>query len=141
MNGEARMDTGHPHSRSIAVASALFLINGVAWGLGTIPYALYIHRLGELPTTVGGIESMSGPISRRFGHDAVVWLLVPLAFASWLEVLAGYWLRKSRKEGGWLAIFLLPITMFFWIGFVMPIWLVLGPLIVLLVLAGWKSLR
>ena len=84
---------------------------------------------------------MSGPISQRFGHEAVVWLLVPLAFTSWLEVLAGYWLRKSRKEGGWLAVFLLPITMFFWIGFVMPIWLVLGPFRVLLVLAGWKSLR
>lgn len=62
------METDHPQSRSIATASVLFLLNGVAWGLGAIPYALYIHGLGELPVIIGGIESMSGPISQQI-HD------------------------------------------------------------------------
>lgn len=128
--------------KSIRIASWLFLVNGVAGGVASIPYAIYIHRLGRLPY-MGPIvgESMSGPISDRFGSEAVVWFLIPLGLLSWIEVLAGWLLRRQRKEGGRLAIFLLPVSMFFWIGFLLPIWLVLGPIRIALVLKGWKMLK
>ena len=128
--------------KSIRVASWLFLGNGVAGGLAAIPYAIYISRLGRLPY-MGPIvgESMSGPISDRFGYQAVVWFLIPMGLLSWIEVLAGWWLRRQRKEGGWLAIILLPVSMFFWIGFLLPIWILLGPIRIALVRKGWKTLR
>jgi hypothetical protein len=128
--------------RSIRLASWLFLVNGVVAGLASIPFAIYIHRLGRLPR-MGPIvgEAMSGPISARFGSEAVVWLLVPMSLLGWTEVLAGWWLRRQRQAGGWLAIVLLPVSMFFWIGFLMPIYLVLGPIRIALVLRGWRSLR
>ena len=141
-NGETEAASVRPsRPRSITVASWLFLINGVFWGLFAGPYAIYISQLGHLPVTPAGFESMAGPLTDEFGYRIVVWLLIPLGLLSWLEVVAGWWLRGNRKEGGWLAILLLPVSMFFWISFVMPIWLALGPARVLLVLAGWKSLR
>lgn len=124
----------------IRVASWLFTLNGAAWGVTAIPFAFYIDRLGRLPVIVG-IESLGGPISETFGHQAVVWLLIPMGLLSWLEVLAGRWLRQGRKEGGWLGLWLLPVSMFFWIGFLLPAWLILGPLRAALILLGWKSLR
>jgi hypothetical protein len=59
----------------------------------------------------------------------------------WIEVLAGWWLRRGRKEGGWLALLLLPVSMFFWIGFLLPIWILLGPVRIAFVLRGWRTLR
>lgn len=131
--------------RSIRIASWLFLGNGVAWGLYSIPFAVYLDRLGRLPIIglpiVGPIHGMGGPISRRFGVEGVVWFLMAMGLLVWTEVLAGWWLRRRRKGGGWLAIFLFPVSMFFWIGFELPIWIAMGPTRVALVLLGWKALR
>ena len=126
--------------RPIRIASWLFIGNGVAWGLAFIPEAIYIRSLGRLPV-IGPIEGMSGPISDQFGWEAVVWLLIPMGLLAWVEVLAGWWLRQGRKEGGWLAFFLLPVSMFFWIGFLLPIWILMVPVRVALVLGGWRTLR
>lgn len=127
--------------RAIRVASWLFLISGVAWGLGGIPEAIIIRSLGRLPA-VGPIDQgMGGPISNQFGWGGVVWFLIPMALTMWIEVLAGWWLRRGRREGGWLALFLFPVSMFFWIGFLLPIWILMGPVRVALVLRGWRTLR
>jgi len=58
-----------------------------------------------------------------------------------LEFVAGYWLWKSCKHGGKLGLVLFPAGMIFWIGYALPIIAVIGPLRVLLVVMGWKSLR
>lgn len=126
--------------RSIRIVSWLFLGNGIVWGLGSIPYAIYINRLGSLPV-IGPIESMAGPISELFGYEGVVWFLVVMGLLSWLEVLAGWWLRQGQKEGALLAFGLLPVSMFFWVGFLLPIWLVLGPVRIYLLARGWKTVR
>lgn len=132
-------------SRSIRIASWLYLGNGIAWGLYSIPFAIYLDRLGSLPVIdlpiVGPIHGMGGPFSRGLGVDGVVWFLAAMGLVMWMEVLAGRWLRQYREAGGWLAIFLLPVSMFFWIGFELPIWVVLGPTRIALVLLGWKALR
>ena len=139
----ARLSTGGNRikgSLPIRVASWLFLGNGVAWGLGTIPYAMYINSLGRLPV-FGSIRANAGPVSDHFGWEGVVWLLIPMGLLAWVEVLAGWWLRKPEKQGGWLAIVSFPVWMFFPVGFLLPIWIALGPIRVALVLTGWKALR
>ncbi len=126
---------------SIRIASWLFLVNGLAWGLAFFPFDLYLRSLGRLPVLPVIGTGMGGPISNQFGWRGVVWLLIPMGLLAWVEVLAGWWLRHRRKEGGWLAIVLLPVSMFFWYGFLLPIWMLLGPARVALVLYGWKALR
>ncbi len=74
--------------RSIRIASWLFLVNGVAWGLGAIPYAIYISNLGRLPM-FGSIRANSGPVSDQFGWEAVVWFLIPMGLLAWVEALTG----------------------------------------------------
>lgn len=127
-------------ARPTRIASWLFIGNGLAWGLAFIPYAIYIRSLGRLPV-IGSIEGMSGLISDRFGWQGVVWFLIPMGLLAWVEVLAGWWLHQGRREGGWLALLLLPVSMFFWIGFLLPIWILLGPVRVALVIRGWRTLR
>lgn len=127
-------------SRSIRIASWLFLGNGVLWGLGTIPYAIYIYSIGRLPM-FGSIRANAGPVSEQFGWEGVVWFLIPMGLLAWVEALTGWWLRKRQKQGGWLAIVSLPVWMFFPVVFLLPIWIALGPIRVALVLAGWKTLR
>ncbi len=97
-------------------------------------------RNGQLPV-VFGIEMLAGLLLQRFGRDAVLAATVPWGFVNALEFVVGYWLWKSRKHGGKLALVLFPAGMVFWIGYTLPIMVVIGPLRVLLVARGWKSLR
>lgn len=92
MNGE----------RAIRIASWLFLINGIAWGLGSIPNAVYRYQLGRMPR-IGDLETMGGPVSSQFGWEGVVWFLIPMGLLAWVEALAGWWLRKQQKQGGGLS--------------------------------------
>ena len=126
--------------KAIQIASWLFLINGVAWGLGSIPNAIYRYQLGRMPR-IGDLETMGGPVSSQFGWEGVVWFLIPMGLLAWVEALAGWWLRKRQKQGGWLAIVSLPVWMFFPIVFLLPIWIALGPIRVALVIAGWRVLE
>lgn len=126
--------------RAIRIASWLFLINGIAWGLGSIPNAIYRSQLGRMPR-IGELETMGGPVSSQFGWEGVVWFLIPMGLLAWVEVLTGWWLRKRQKQGGWLAIVSLPVWMFFPVVFLLPLWIALGPIRVALVVAGWRALR
>lgn len=119
-------------SRSSRVAAVLFIVNGLYWTIAAPYYAVRIRRLGRLPVS-GRIELFSGPIHTRFGPQAVTWTLVPFGMLGLLEVLAGYWLAKSRREGELLALWLLPVSLVFWIGLGLPIWFLGGPLRVALV--------
>ena len=58
-----------------------------------------------------------------------------------LELVTGHWLWKSRKYGVKLGLILFPVGMIFWIGYALPFPLVIGPLRVLLLAIGWKTLR
>lgn len=83
--------------RTIRIASWLFLINGIAWGLGSIPNAIYRSQLGRMPK-IGELETMGGPVSSQFGWEGVVWFLIPMGLLAWVEVLAGWWLRPRCRD-------------------------------------------
>ena len=139
---EAGQSTGSERvdgERAIRIASWLFLINGIAWGLGSIPNAIYRYQLGRMPR-IGDLERMGGPVSSQFGWEGAVWFLIPMGLLAWVEVLAGWWLRKRQKQGGWLAIVSLPVWMFFPVVFLLPLWIALGLVRVALVIAGWRAL-
>jgi hypothetical protein len=76
-----------------------------------------------------------------WGLNGVLALGVVLVVVSILEVVAGVWLWRSLKRGGWLGLVLQPLNLFFAVGFGIPILYLLAPLWSILLLSGWRSLR
>ncbi len=127
-------------SGAITLAAILYYWFGLAFLISSLLIVISALRNGELPV-VFGIEMLSGPFSERLGLDAAIAAAVPWGVVNVLEVLIGYWLWKSRKQGGKLGLVLFPAGMVFWIGYALPIMAVIGPLRVLLFAMGWKTLR
>jgi len=97
-------------------------------------------RNAHLPV-VFGIDMLAGPFSERLGLNAVLVTTVAWSIVNVLEIVAGYWLWKSRKPGGKLGLLLLPMGTIFWIGYALPSMLIIGPLRVFLIARGWETLR
>lgn len=125
---------------SIRVAAIIFILVGAGFGLSAIPVIRYILRNNDLPVMMFGIRAFSGPFE-RFGWSTFTVLLGVFAVLSLLEVLAGIWLWSGSKQGAILGLVLSGVNLVFWIGFALPFPLILGPLRVLLVLFGWRSLH
>jgi hypothetical protein len=127
-------------SGAMILATILYCWFGLAFLISSLLIVISALRNGDLPV-VFGIKMLAGPFSERLGLSAALAATVPWGVVNILEVLAGYWLWKSRKQGGVLGLVLLPAGMIFWIGYALPIMVVIGPLRVLLIAGGWKTLR
>ena len=127
-------------SGAMTLAAILYCWFGLAFLVSSLLIAISALRNGELPVVLG-ITMLGGPFSEHFGLAAAIAATVPWGVVNALEMLAGYWLWKSRKWGGVLALVLFPAGVLFWIGYALPIMVVIGPLRVLLLATGWKTLR
>jgi hypothetical protein len=136
----AATTASHQRSGTITLAAILYCWFGLAFLISSLLIVIYTLRNRELPV-VFGIEMLAGPFSERVGLDAAIAATIPWAVVNVLEMLTGAWLWKSRKHGGKLGLMLLPAGMIFWIGYALPIMAVIGPLRVLLIVVGWKTLR
>ena len=125
---------------TITLAAILYCWFGLSFLVSSLLIVISTLRNGQLPVVLG-IEMLAGPLLQRFGRDAVLAATVPWGVVNVLEMLAGYWLWRSRKHGGKLALALFPVGMVFWIGYALPIMVLIGPLRMMLVASGWKSLR
>ena len=124
----------------IALAAILYCWFGLAFLISSMLIVIFALRSRMLPAMFG-IKMLSGPFSERFGLDGVLAAIVPWGVVNVLEMVAGYWLWKSRKQGGKLGLVLFPAGMIFWIGFALPIMALIGPLRVFLLAIGWKRLH
>jgi hypothetical protein len=124
----------------IKVASVVYLATSLAQVL-IVPITLdHIARYREHPLVFPGVRGLAGPFD-ALGIDAVVtlgWLFVALGAG---ELLVAALLWRSRKLGGLLASVLFLPGLLFWIGFLLPAWLVVGPIRMALVARGWRTLR
>ena len=125
---------------AITLAAILYCWFGFAFLISSLLIVIYARRNGELPVLFQ-IEMLSGPFSERLGLDAALAATVPWNVVNVLEMVAGYLLWKSRKHGGRLGLVLFPAGLIFWIGYALPIMVVIGPFRVLLLAWGWKTLR
>ena len=138
--GEASTNTTN-RSMTITVASVLFLF-GLGVAVATPFILIYIIRNGTGPIAFG-IEFLHGStlIWNLWGFNAGLVLGLALGIVSALEAVAGFWLWRSLIKGGKLGIALLPVDLFFAIGFAIPILYIVPPLRSILLVAGWRSLR
>jgi hypothetical protein len=136
----AKTADGQHRTVAITLAAILYGWFGLAFLVSSLLIGIYTLRNGALPV-VFGIDMLAGPISQRFGPRATIAATVPWGVVNVLELVAASWLWRSRKRGGTLGVLLFPAGAIFWIGFALPIMVVVGPLRVLLLAAGWKGLR
>ena len=131
---------GQRRNGASTLAAILYCWFGFAFLMSSLLIAIYTLRNAHLPV-VFGIDMLAGPFSERLGLNAVLVATVPWGIVNVLEIVAGYWLWKSRKPSGKLGLLLLPMGTIFWIGYALPIMLIIGPLRVFLIARGWETLR
>lgn len=139
-NISTRNTTAPPRSPAITAASLLYLIFGSGFLLANIPIIGHMISRRSFPV-VFGIPLMGSSYTERLGMDFMIAASIVFQVVSALDVLAGYWLRRTDKRGLKLGVALLPIGLPFWILFELPIFLVLGPLRAIALAIGWKSVR
>ncbi|HSH77659.1 MAG TPA: hypothetical protein VLA19_03905 [Herpetosiphonaceae bacterium] len=124
---------------AITPASMLYFVNGLVFLIASPLTVIYILRNRRL-RVMFGIELLSG----RF-RSALAWTqssqpVFPGHIVNILELVTRYWLWKSRKDGGRPGLMLFLAGMLFWTGYALPFPFVIGPLRVLLLVMGWKTL-
>jgi hypothetical protein len=125
----------------VALTSTMHYIVGIGLPLGSLPFALYVLVNRRLPEAFGVRFYGGGFIERQAGTQGVMATMFPAILVTSIYVLAGYWLGKSMKLGAILSLTLLPINMFFALGYEAPVPIVLHPVMAVLVLLTWSSLH
>lgn len=116
----------------------------LAWfsGLGFVVPALlglrYFMREQTVWTFMGFPTYGGGPFE-RWGMPTSTGFLIAFAVVCAAELLVGFLLWAGRPVGHWLAIGLLPVEMFFWIGFALPVGPVLGLVRTVLVVLAMRG--
>lgn len=125
----------------ISLTATLHYIVGVGLPLGSLPFALYILVRRELPEAFGIRFYGGGFIERQAGIQGVLAAAFVYILLSGAYILAAYWLGRSMRLGAILSLTLLPPSMFFALGFLAPIPIIVHPLLAVLVLVAWGFLR
>jgi hypothetical protein len=131
------------HHPAITAASILCFIHSVGWPISLVSPIVYMirNRAFQMRTFGGSqIRGLAGPFA-ALGIDAVILLALLFIAINLTFILAGYWLWKSHRKGGILAISLLVLSTVFWWGFSLPIPPIVGLLLAGLLAIGWKNLR
>ena len=134
------VNTGRGHW--LLVAAVLYFLS-LSWPVH-LPTLQYVIREGALPTVLvfgRPIHALGGGFIEAWGPKVIIASILAFGVLSACEVLAGYWLWKRQMRGGILALILLPLYLFFAIGWVVPYMWLIGVLKAIALAFGWKTLR
>ena len=124
----------------LRVAAVLLWLNGIGFGVFTLP-AMRNLLLGREVPLVMGFKAYGGGPFERHGIHTTVWLLAAFLIVRIAECAAGWLLWGGHRSGAVLALALLPFAGVFWWGFALPF----GPVFALpeiaLILLNWPRLR
>lgn len=106
-------------------AAVLAWFTGLGFGLPGAVGLWHLIDRGRVWTFLGFPTYGGGPFEDA-GIRSSAGLLAAFVVVCALEVLAGRWLWKRQRRGVTLAFGLLPFELVFWIGFALPVGLLLG---------------
>jgi hypothetical protein len=124
----------------LRVAAVLLWLNGVGFGVFTVPALLNLLRGQGLPIVMGFKAYGGGPFERH-GINTTVWLLAAFLLVCVVECVAGWLLWGGHRGGAVLALAVLPFAGLFWWGFALPFGPVFAIPEVALILLYWRTLR
>src|SRR5688572_18845919 len=125
---------------NLRAAAIVMWVYAAGFGLSTIPVGIYVKQRGRLPSFFGLFDMYGGPWSARLSDDAFVLRLIAFLVVTLLVAWAAWLVWNGSKAGAVLGLALVPIEVFFWLGFALPIPWLLGAARVVLLLLDWKSL-
>jgi len=127
-----------PHA--ITVASLLLQFMGIISVAATSYFLVVLVRSHSFPTFLGVQMFMSG----RF-EGVALWRMIGLAslvlIILGLQIVAGSWLWKSQRRGGYLTLLLLGLSLVVTVALGAPGMLISTLPATVLVLSRWGSLR
>ena len=127
---------------TVRVASALYALPGLGFGIGTLGTLAYLVRNGELPMTPFGWRLMGTPLVGTDRLNALGWVLaLTLVGTSAFDVITAIWLRQGKEQGARLGLMTTPFTLALAVAFLLPGLLAVAPVRALLLLASRHRLR
>jgi hypothetical protein len=132
---------------AIRAASILSYLTGIGTLLAVGPGLAFDLATG---TSLGSRFGMnpsygdylhSNPIGGLWGFWGALVFGAGFLVVAALQPVAGYWLGRSLKRGGRLGAVLAVCVTAFGLGFVLPAWVPVGPVILILLASAWNTLR
>jgi len=106
-------------------AAVLAWFTGLGFGVPAVFGLRYFAQHNEVWTFMGFPTYGGGPFE-RWGISTSVPLLTGFIIVCVAELIVGGLLWSGRPIGLWLALALIPFELVYWIGFALPIALILG---------------
>jgi hypothetical protein len=119
-------------------AALVAWLTGFGFGLPTIPALRHFAAHEDVWTFLGFPTYGEGPFE-EIGVATSVPLLAAFLVVCVAELVVGWLLWAERRSGVVLSLGLLPVELGFWIGFALPLGLVLGLLRTGLVVASVRQ--
>jgi len=119
-------------------AAILAWCAGLGFGVPGVLGIRYFAEHHEVWTFLGFPTYGGGPFE-RWGLETSVTLLAAFVVVCALEVVVGLLLLAGRPFALWTAVGLLPLELFFWIGFALPIGPLLGVARTVLVILAMRA--
>lgn len=101
-------------------AALMALLSGLGFGLPASYGLWHFARYHYVWNFLGFPTHAAGPLLRRAGIFTSEALIAGFVLVCAAEVLMGVLLWQGRPAGRWLALGLLPVELFFWVGLVLP---------------------
>jgi hypothetical protein len=111
---------------------------GLGFGVPGVYGTWYFAGHGEVWTFLGFPTYGDGPFE-SMGIETSTTLLTMFSLVCLAELVAGWLLWRYRRSGAIIALALLPLELAFWIGFALPLGLVMGLARTALISLGWPA--
>lgn len=106
------------------LAGGLSILTGLGFGIPGVIGARHLARTGEIWFFLG-FPTYSGPFE-RIGIQTSVALITWFVVVCALEIMVGVLLLAGWQPALWLSALLLPFELIFWLGFALPLGILLG---------------
>lgn len=124
-------------ARAAAVVTWVYV---VGFGVAAMPVAVYQRQRGHLPSFLGMFNMFEGPWAASVSPARFRWLLAAFSATTAAAAVTGVDLWHGRRRGAAGNLALLPVEAAFWMGFALPIPVLIGVTRLALLSAAWKDL-
>lgn len=130
-----------PAIRLWRTSAILIWLNAAAFGLPTVPVAVYVLQRHQLPWFFDLFPMYGGPVDAWVGPTGYALLLLLFGLVALAEAFTGVLLWRGRRAAAILSLILLPVEVAFWVAFALPVPPIFAAVRLTLTLRAWGRTR